>query len=42
MTKRLNAEGDSASFHRVASIMRKKGCRARADKKYKATTTSNH
>ena len=37
ITKRLNAEGDSADRHRVASIMKQHGWRARAAKKYKAT-----
>ena len=42
ITKRLNAEGDPASRHCVAGIMRQNGWRARAAKKYKATTNSNH
>jgi putative transposase len=40
--KRLKAEGHSVGRHRVARIMRSKGWRARAAKKYKATTNSNH
>lgn len=40
--KRLNAEGTFASRKRIAKIMRKNGWRARATKKYKATTNSNH
>lgn len=42
ITKRLNAEGESVSRHRVARIMRLYGWRARAAKKFKATTNSNH
>lgn len=42
ITRRLNAEGESAGRHRVASIMKLHGWRARAAKKYKATTNSNH
>lgn len=42
ITKRLNAEGEPAGRHCVASIMKQHGWRARAAKKYKATTNSNH
>jgi transposase InsO family protein len=42
ITHRLNAEGDFSSRHRVARIMRLNGWRARASKKFKATTNSNH
>lgn len=42
ITKRLNNEGVSVSRHRVAKIMRSNGWRARAAKKFKATTNSNH
>lgn len=42
ITKRLKNEGDTAGRHRVARIMRQNGWRAKAAKKYKATTNSNH
>lgn len=42
VTKRLNQEGESVSKHRVARIMRENGWRAKAAKKFKATTNSNH
>ena len=42
ITRRLHEEGISASRHRVAKIMRDNGLRAKAAKKYKATTNSNH
>lgn len=42
ITKQLQAEGESVGRHRVARIMRQYGWRARAAKKYKATTNSNH
>jgi transposase InsO family protein len=42
MTQRLQDEGKSAGRHRVARIMRSHGWRAKAAKKYKATTNSNH
>lgn len=42
ITKRLNNEGTPAGRHRVAKIMRSNGWRARAAKKFKATTNSNH
>lgn len=38
----LNAQGSGVGRHRVARIMRLNGWRARAAKKYKATTNSNH
>lgn len=42
ITKRLNAEGQCVGKHRVARIMRLNGWRAKAAKKFKATTNSNH
>lgn len=42
ITKRLNTEGERVGKHRVARIMRLNGWRARAAKKFKATTNSNH
>ncbi len=42
ITKRLNDEGHRISRHTVAKIMRSKGWRAKAARKYKATTNSNH
>jgi len=42
ITKRLNTEGECVGKHRVARIMRLNGWRARAAKKFKATTNSNH
>lgn len=42
ITKRLKSTGETAGRHRVARIMRKKGWRAKAAKKFKATTNSNH
>jgi putative transposase len=42
ITRRLQEEGQSVSRHRVAKIMRINGWRAKAAKKYKATTNSNH
>jgi putative transposase len=38
----LQEEGKSASQHCVAKLMRANGLRAKAAKKYKATTHSNH
>lgn len=38
----LRAQGSGVGRHRVARIMRSNGWRARAAKKYKATTNSNH
>ena len=40
--KRLNLQDICVSRHRVARIMRENGWRARAAKKFKATTNSNH
>ena len=42
ITMRLNQEGERVGKHRVARIMRENGWRARAAKKFKATTNSNH
>lgn len=42
ITKRLQQEGQTVGRHRVASIMKNNGWRAKAAKKYKATTHSNH
>lgn len=42
ITKRIHAEGEKVGRHRVARLMRSHGWRARAAKKYKATTNSNH
>lgn len=42
ITKRLNLEGIKGGRHRVARIMRANGWRAKAAKKFKATTNSNH
>jgi putative transposase len=42
ITKRLTAEGEAVGRHRVARIMRLRGWRAKAARKYKATTNSNH
>jgi len=42
ISRRLQEEGKSASRHRVAKLMRDNGLRAKAAKKYKATTNSNH
>ena len=42
IAKRLKAEGTTVSRHRVARIMRLNGWRAKAAKKFKATTNSNH
>lgn len=42
IAKRLNNEGKPVSRHRVAKIMRSNGWRARAAKKFKATTNSIH
>jgi putative transposase len=40
--KRLNFQGICVSRHRIARIMRENEWRARAAKKFKATTNSNH
>lgn len=42
ITRRLREEGRVVGRHRVARIMRGNGWRAKAAKKYKATTNSNH
>lgn len=42
IARRLKAEGTSGGRHRVARIMRLHGWRAKAARKYKATTNSNH
>jgi putative transposase len=42
IAKRLKLEGTPVSRHRVARIMRANGWRAKAAKKFKATTNSNH
>lgn len=42
IAKRLNMEGIKVGRHRVARIMRSNGWRAKAAKKFKATTNSNH
>ena len=42
IARRLEDEGKSAGRHRVARIMRDNGWRAKAARKYKATTNSKH
>lgn len=42
IAKRLKLEGIQAGRHRVSRIMRLNGWRAKAAKKFKATTNSNH
>lgn len=42
VVRRLHDEGHSANRNRVAKIMRENGLRAKAARKYKATTNSNH
>ncbi|WP_419866549.1 IS3 family transposase [Methylomonas koyamae] len=42
IAKRLNEEGHRVSRHTVAKIMKSKGWRAKAARKYKARTNSNH
>lgn len=42
IVKRLAMEGNCVGRHRVGNIMRANGWRAKAAKKYKATTNSNH
>ncbi len=42
IAKRLKAEGHPVGRHRVARIMRLHGWRAKASRKFKATTNSNH
>ena len=42
VTQRLQRAGEHVGRHRVARIMREAGLRAKAAKKFKATTNSNH
>lgn len=42
IAKRLNDEGHRISRHTLAKIMKSKGWLAKAARKYKATTNSNH
>ena len=42
VTKQLRAEGRTVGKHAVARVMRSERLRAKAAKKYKATTNSNH
>lgn len=42
ISKRLKAEGITAGRHRISKIMKSNGLKAKATKKYKATTNSNH
>lgn len=42
ISRRLQEEGKPASRHRVAKLMKDNDLRAKAAKKYKATTNSNH
>lgn len=42
IVKRLNGESEWVGKQRVARIMREQGWRAKASKKFKATTSSNH
>ena len=42
IAKKLKAGGETIGRHRVAKIMQKLGLRAKAAKKFKATTNSNH
>ena len=42
IAKRLKREGTPVGRHRVARIMRLHGWRAKAARKFKATTNSNH
>src|SRR5690606_39346360 len=42
LTRSLQAEGKSVNHKRVANIMRNNGWRAKAARKFKATTNSNH
>ena len=42
VTERLQAQGVLVNHKRVAKIMRKNGLRAKAARKFKATTNSNH
>jgi putative transposase len=40
--RRLKAEGQNVGRHRIARMMREQGLRAKAARKFKATTNSNH
>lgn len=42
IAKRLKNEGIIVSYNHVARLMRAKGLRAKAARKFKATTNSNH
>ena len=42
IVKQLRDEGQTVGKHRVARVMRTEGLRAKAARKYKATTNSNH
>lgn len=42
IAKRLKAEGENVGHNRIARIMRQRGWRAKAARKFKATTNSNH
>ena len=42
ITQRLNKEGELIGKQRVARLMKENGLRAKASRKYKATTNSNH
>ncbi|WP_133128717.1 IS3 family transposase [Legionella nagasakiensis] len=42
ITRRLNKEGELVGKHRVARLMKENGLRAKASRKYKATTNSSH
>jgi len=42
ITKHLHAEGQAVGKNRVASVMQAERLRAKAARKYKATTNSNH
>lgn len=42
LTRRLKAQGHRAGRHQVAHSLRRQGLRAKAARKYKATTNSNH
>jgi len=42
IAKQLKNQGENVGRHRVARIMRENGWRAKAAKKFKATTNSNH
>lgn len=42
ITRRLNKEGEPVGKQRVARLMKESGLRAKASRKYKATTNSNH